>query len=116
MRALSAPRIRLKRSFALHRISSEDREISMVATPTQGVNRTGFVLQFSTFPVVNILKSTSCRFGLVPEFSTPVEKTVEIHKIQRAARILCSFFAHLRKAKPRAARIPGLKLPDLPTR
>src|SRR5712691_2764657 len=43
--------------------------------------------------------STPCFFGLLPEFSTPVEKTVENHNFRRWAVILARFYADFSRAK-----------------
>jgi hypothetical protein len=45
------------------------------------------VLQSAPFSPVNIHPQRSCGFGLSPEFSTPVEKTVEIRGFRQGRNV-----------------------------
>ena len=69
--------IQLERALALHEVPSVNRTLNVSeAVPKvstlMGCATVGVLLEFDP----NHLLS-SCVFGLLPEFSTPVEKTVE---------------------------------------
>ena len=68
--------VRLERALPFHAFTPDD-EPTMLATASESVNRSG--LCYSRRPSRRSHgRPKPCAFGLFPEFSTPVEKTVEI--------------------------------------
>jgi hypothetical protein len=114
VRALSPSGVRLERSFALHRLtllsaieSSDTSEgfldVSIMVDPRCAwfVSETAcFVLQSASFISRFPGRSTACPFGLFPEFSTPVEKTVENHNICRWRTPIARSCEVSKEAKP----------------